>query len=88
MSGVWGVQEVVSTFGKGVRHVLLGQLVCHWTSPGTQLSPVAAQLLHAMAATPWVLALVSLLNQVRVTDGSKTLSEFELGSVSPTACEA
>ena len=41
MSAIWSVQGVVSTFGKGARHVLLGQLVCHWTSPGTQLSPVA-----------------------------------------------
>ena len=30
-----------STLGKGPRHVLLRQLVCHWTSPGTQLSLLA-----------------------------------------------
>ena len=46
MSGVWGVQGTVSTFGKRVHHVLLGQLVCHWTSPGTQLSPVASHSCH------------------------------------------
>ena len=39
MSGVWS--EVVSTFGKRVRHVLLRKLVCHWTSPDIQLLPVA-----------------------------------------------
>ena len=58
----------------------LGHFVCHWTSPGTQLSPVAPRSCH-MQQQP------HLLNQVRVTDGSQTLGEFGLGSVSPTACK-
>ena len=84
-----GVSGRGSTFGRRGHAMSFSRGSSSASGPHLSLS-FHLWLLEAVACNsghPWTTALAGRLNQVKVADGSETLSELGLGRASPTACE-